>query len=86
MKKITAETAGHYVSDHRVQGRQTGQFEVASVLRETMVATKTTHKELRERHGMYLAEIEMILRGGHVSLETALKLQSAFGSPVLFWV
>ncbi len=62
------------------------QFTTAWVLRKTMAVTKTTHKELCERHGMYHAEIELILRGGHVSLEMAQKLQNAFGSPALFWI
>ena len=83
---MKSETAGHYVSDHRSQGRQTGQFTAASILRETIAVTKTTHKDLHERHGMYLAEIEMTLRGGRISRGMAQKLENAFGSPALFWV
>ncbi len=86
MKTRTAETAGHYVSDHLFQGRQTEQFKAASVLRRIMILSKTTHKELRDRHGMYHAEIELILRGGHISHEMALKLESAFAPTAPFWM
>ena len=59
---------------------------VSEILRETIKVTRTSLKDLCQKHGFYLAEIEMALRGGRISREMALKLESAFGSPALFWV
>lgn len=73
-------------NDKQYEISASGQYSVSEILRETIKVTRTSLKDLCQEHGFYLAEIEMALRGGRISREMALKLESAFGSPALFWV